>query len=160
MFFDPKIIVHSLFYPCSMVHFVFVSLIPSFSVLSLIHGFYKLLLTVQRLVFTTLLTVQRLVFTTLLTVQRLVFYDVTYSSATGILRRYLQFRDWYLRRLLHFSRLVFCHYCYLQFSGLVFRQICYLQPWKKDKYRRKGKGHRCCLEAEYIQLLASLAILH
>ena len=37
----------------------------------------------------------------------------------------------------------------------------FLSAMKKDKYRRKGKGHRCCLGgAEFIKFLAALAILH
>ena len=31
---------------------------------------------------------------------------------------------------------------------------------KKYKYRREGNGHRCCLGIEFIQFLATLAILH
>ena len=31
---------------------------------------------------------------------------------------------------------------------------------KKDKYRRDGKGRRCCLGTELIQFLAALAIFH
>ena len=35
-----------------------------------------------------------------------------------------------------------------------------LGPSKKDKYRRKGKGRRCCLGDRIFQLLAALAVLH
>ena len=34
-----------------------------------------------------------------------------------------------------------------------------MQPYKEDKARRKGKGRRFCLGEEFIQFLATLAVL-
>ena len=34
----------------------------------------------------------------------------------------------------------------------------WIKPKQKDKYRRKGKGRRCCLGAELFQVFVALAI--
>ena len=39
------------------------------------------------------------------------------------------------------------------------RWLCSYMYSKKDLYKRKGKGHRCCLGTELIQFLSTLAVL-